>query len=70
MATIKQINEALKDNGLNAELVKCKDHFYFSPLSSESGDLWRNGQMVCTNRLNSLTIDQWVKEAVILKYSK
>lgn len=69
--TLKQVNEALKNAGVGAELVKGKDYFYFVSLNgSESPELWQNGTSVYVPKLNDLNIDEWVREAVVLKYSK
>jgi hypothetical protein len=61
--TINNINKALADAGINAELIKGKGYFYFFGDDVDTC----NTTSVYVYRLTSFTIDQWVREATNLK---
>lgn len=56
MLTLKQVNEELKK--YDAELVRGDGYFYFV---GDTADYFTE-QGVYVNKLNDLTMDQWVKE--------
>lgn len=58
MLTLKQINDAIRDRGISAVLMKGNGYFYFSGPAVElapSTSVW-------TYLLNDLTLDQWLSE--------
>ncbi len=57
--TIKSINRAILDAGLNAEIVRGVGYFYFV---GDDVDL-RKESSVYVYRLNELSIEEWVEEA-------
>lgn len=59
MATIRQVNKALKANGIDGELVHGKGYYYFS---GNSFDRCRE-TAIYTYRLSVLTIEQVLNEA-------
>lgn len=59
MATIKQVNKALKANGIDGELIHGKGYYYFS---GNSFDRCKDAS-VATYRISGLTVDQLIHEA-------
>ena len=58
-ATFKKVNAALKDAGLDVELVKGEGYFYFA---GEGTDGWASTG-VYVYRLTDLTVEEWMEEA-------
>lgn len=57
--TISKINEALKAEGIDAEIVRAEGYFYFEGPAVERAFT----TSVMTNRLGGMTISEWVAEA-------
>ena len=60
--TIKQVNKALKEKGIDAELFKGPGYFYFDGPSINLA----KSSSVMVPRLNDLPLEQWVEEARLL----
>lgn len=63
MITLKKVNEALKQLGESAELVRGEGYFYFE--GEDTLLMQQTG--VYVYRLNELTLDQWISEYNKLK---
>lgn len=58
MLTLRQINDAIRDRGIRAVLMKGRGYFYFSGPAVElapSTSVW-------VYQLNELTLSQWLAE--------
>ena len=60
---IKTVNKAIKQAGINAELVRGDGYFYFAGEDVEMSPR----SIVYVPRLNDLTIEDWVQEAQTFK---
>lgn len=58
--TIKSINMALADAGIDCEIVKGRGYFYFT---GNAVDLAREQGVYGITRLNGYSIEQWVAVA-------
>ena len=57
---IRSVNKALKEAGINGELVRGEGYFYFVGESF----YYSSGTSVYVFRVTNLTIEQWVQEAL------
>ena len=58
--TLKQINEALKAEGIDAEIHRGEGYFYFS---GPAMDLAHEQGVYGVARLSDLPVERWVQEA-------
>lgn len=58
MLTLRQINDAIRDRGIRAVLVKGRGYFYFSGPDVELA----SSTSVWVYQLNELTLSQWLAE--------
>lgn len=58
--TIKQVNEALKAEGIDAEIVRGDGYFYFF---GPSMDLANEQGVYGVVRLSDMSVERWVQEA-------
>lgn len=61
MITIKIVNRVLKENGINAELVKGDGYYWFDGPDVEFA--FTTSVMVC--RINDLSLESWLYEAKV-----
>lgn len=57
--TIPAVNKALRAEGINAELVRGKDYFWFDGPDVE----WAESPSVMTCYISDLTLETWLGEA-------
>lgn len=58
MLTLRQINDAIRDRGIRAVLMKGRGYFYFSGPDVELA----SSTSVWVYQLNELTLPQWMAE--------
>lgn len=58
MLTLRQINDAIRDRGIRAVLMKGRGYFYFSGQAVELA----SSTSVLAYQLNELTLSQWLAE--------
>lgn len=58
--TLKQVNAALKAEGIDAELVRGQGYFYFT---GKAMDVASEQGVYGVSRLGELSVERWVAEA-------